>query len=85
MAKTIYIPGHAKVVGSGGTITYTGTAEKAVWWELVGVDSGIEGAAYGSLANTQSRTDVDGRATANYTAPATDPGADKSDRIRVYE
>ena len=82
---TIYIPGLAKNIGGGGTITYRGTANKAVWWELVGVDTGIEGSAYGSLANQQRFTDGNGHATANYTAPAADPGGDTMDRIRVYE
>ncbi len=85
MAATISVPSHAKFVGGGGTITYKGNASRCIWWELVGVDTGVEGAPYGTLSNVQFDTDLNGRATASYHAPEVDPGAGKSDRVKVYE
>lgn len=51
----------------------------------MGVDTGIEGAAYGSLSHIQTETDGAGYATAVYTAPVVDLTVNQNDRIRVYE
>ena len=85
MAATITVPVHVKTIKGGGTITYKGNASRCIWWELVGVDTMVEGAAYGSISNEQHITDSNGYATVSYHAPTTDPGANKMDRIKVYE
>ena len=71
-------------LGGGGTITYKGNANRGIWWALVGVDTGVEGAAYGTLTHAQPITDAGGYATAVYTAP-TSIGANQHDRIKVFE
>lgn len=85
MAATIIIPLHTQALGGGGSITYRGNVTRCVWWELVGVDGGVEGAPYGALSNQQELTDGGGYATAFYTAPTVDPGVGKSDRVYVHE
>lgn len=85
MAATIYIPAHARTIKGGGTITYKGNVSRCVWWELVGVDTGVEGAAYGTITNAQHMTDKGGYATVTYNAPVVDPGANRKDRIKVHE
>jgi hypothetical protein len=52
---------------------------------LVGVDTGVEGAAYGTISNAQHVTDAGGYATVVYHAPVADPGVNRLDRIKVYE
>lgn len=85
MAATIYVPQHTRTIKGGGTITYKGNPSRCIWWELVGVDTGIEGGAYGTLTNAQHVTDASGYATVSYTAPVADPGANRMDRIKVHE
>lgn len=85
MSATITVPEHARMLKGGGTITYKGNAGRCIWWELVGVDTGVEGAAYGAISNAQHVTDQDGRATVSYHAPLIDPGTNRKDRIKVHE
>lgn len=81
----IIVPRHVTFIGGGGAITYSGSVSRCIWWELVGVDTGVEGAPYGSLSNEEPLTDADGLATAHYTAPTTALTATQSDRIKVHE
>ena len=85
MAAQLTIPAYIKNLDGGGTITYKGSPTRAIWWELVGVDSNVEGAAYGTITHAQPFTDTEGYATVSYRAPSASPGANKSDRIKVYE
>jgi hypothetical protein len=85
MAATIHIGSGARRVGGGGTITYKGNPDRCIWWELVGVDAMVEGAAFGLLANEQHITDADGYATVSYVAPVAALDPDQWDRIKVYE
>lgn len=85
MAATIYIPDHIRTVKGGGTVTYKGNPSRCIWWDLVGVDTGVEGAAYGTISNAQHVTDAGGYATVVYHAPVADPGVNRLDRIKVYE
>ena len=85
MAAQITIPQHVKYLAGGGAITYKGSPSRCIWWELVGVDSMVEGAPYGSLSNEQHFTDANGYATVVYHPPSVSPGANKSDRIKVHE
>jgi hypothetical protein len=85
MAASVYIPSHIRMIEGGGTVTYKGNPSRCIWWALVGVDTGVEGAAYGTISNEQHITDAGGYATAVYHAPTVDPGANKLDRIKVYE
>lgn len=71
-------------LSGGGTITYTGNTSRCIWWALLGVNAGVEGAAYGTLTHKQSITDSSGYATAIYTAPIA-LGAGQYDRIKVFE
>jgi hypothetical protein len=82
MAATITLASTVQKIKGGGTITYKGNPSRCIWWELVGVDTGVEGAAYGTLTNAQ---DADGYATATYTAPTSNLGANQHDRVRVHE
>jgi len=84
MPGTLRVSNMAEKLSGGGTITYKGNVSRCIWWELVGVDTGVEGTAYGALSHVQQETDVNGYATAVYTAPIS-IGANQSDRIRVYE
>lgn len=85
MAATITLSSTVQKIKGGGTITYKGNANRCIWWELVGVDSLVEGAAYGSLSNVQDETDADGYATAIYTAPTANLLTTQWDRIKVHE
>lgn len=84
MPGTLTAASTAELIGGGGTITYKGNANRGIWWALVGVDTGVEGAAYGSLSNKQLLTDANGYATAVYHAPNS-LGANQHDRIKVFE
>lgn len=79
------VPNHIRFLKGGGTITYKGTADKCIWWQLVGVDGGVEGAPYGSIDNTTHVTDADGIATSQYHAPTTALDPDQFDRVYVHE
>ncbi len=85
MPGTITLASTVQKISGGGTITYKGNADRGIWWELVGVDGNVEGSAFGSLSNTQHKTDDGGYATAIYTAPTSNLDPDQWDRIKVYE
>lgn len=85
MPGTLHAASTVERIKGGGTITYKGNPNRCIWWQLVGVDTGIEGAAYGSLSHIQTETDGAGYATAVYTAPVVDLTVNQNDRIRVYE
>lgn len=85
MAATITLASGTKRIKGGGTITYKGNASRCIWWELVGVDTGVEGAAYGSIQNETHITDGQGFATVVYIAPVAALGANQFDRIKVHE
>lgn len=85
MPGTLYASSRAEKIKGGGTITYKGNPNRCIWWKLVGVDTGVEGAAYGSLTHIQVETDSGGFATAVYVAPTSNLTPNQNDRIRVYE
>jgi hypothetical protein len=85
MPGTITLSSTVQKIKGGGTITYKGNANRCIWWELVGVDANVEGAAFGALSNTQDETDTDGYATAIYTAPTANLDPDQWDRVKVHE
>lgn len=85
MAATIVLASTVQKIKGGGTITYKGNPNRCIWWQLVGVDTNVEGAAYGALSNVQDETDADGYATAIYTAPTANLPATQWDRVKVHE
>lgn len=85
MAAMITLASGTKRIKGGGAVTYKGNASRCIWWQLVGVSAGIEGAAYGSIQNTTMVTDGQGFATAVYIAPVVALGAGQFDRIKVHE
>lgn len=85
MPGTLHAASTVEKIGGGGTITYKGNANRCIWWELVGVDTEVEGSAYGTLSHMQTETDSSGYATAVYIAPASALAANQHDRIRVHE
>ena len=85
MAAIITVASTVEKIGGGVTLTYKGNANRCIWWELVGVDAMVEGAAFGTLSQAQHITDADGYATATYTAPTSALDPDQWDRIKVHE
>lgn len=85
MAATITLASGTKIIKGGGSITYKGNVSRFIWWELVGVSAGVEGAAYGSIQNQTHITDSQGFATVVYVAPVVTLGATQFDRIKVHE
>jgi len=85
MGATITLASTVQKIKGGGTITYKGNPNRCIWWDLVGVDSNVETAAFGSLSHIQNETDADGYATAIYTAPTSNLLNTQWDRIKVYE
>lgn len=73
-------------LGSGGVITFRGTrAYQAVFWSLQSYnpDTGVYGAALGSLKYSKTKTDGCYCSVNVYHAPEADPGDNSYDVVTV--
>lgn len=72
-------------ISDGVVVTYKGTPNTCTYWEVVGVNNIIEGAAVGSIIQPILMTDGNGYAVNQYIASTNPADAGKTERIKVRE